>query len=127
MESATLSYDDAAFLVDMGRLYDASEYFFRYRDQLDGNLYQFLLPLAKALEEGRRFLGATLVYRSLLESILGRAQSRYHHHGVRYLKKLDALSPAINDWRGLPAHKEYKESLLEIHGRKRSFWSKYGQ
>jgi len=126
MGSATLSYDDAAFLVDMGRLDDASEYLFRYRDQLDGNLYQFLLPLAKALEEGGRFLGATLVYRSLLESILGRAQSRYYHHGVRYLKKLDALSPSIDDWRGLPFHEEYKEALLEVHGRKRSFWSKYG-
>ena len=126
MGSATLSYDDAAFLVDMGRLDDASEYLFRYRDQLDGNLYQFLLPLAKALEEGGRFLGATLVYRSLLESILGRAQSRYYHHGVRYMKKLDALSPAIDDWRDLPSHEDYKESLLEAHGRKRSFWSKYG-
>ena len=126
MGSATLSYDDAAFLVDMGRLDDASEYLFRYRDQLDGNLYQFLLPLAKALEEGRRFLGAVLVYRSLLESILDRAQSRYYHHGVRYLKKLDVLSPSVKDWRGLPSHEDYKESLLEVHGRKRSFWSKYG-
>jgi len=126
MQSATFSYDDAAFLVDMGRLDDASEYLFRYRDQLDGNLYQFLLPLAKALEEGERFLGATLVYRSLLESILGRAQSRYYHHGVRYLKKLDVLSPSVKDWRGLPFHEDYKESLLEVHGRKRSFWSKYG-
>ena len=126
MGSATLSYDDAAFLVDMGRLDDASEYLFRYRDQLDGNLYQFLLPLAKALEEGERFLGATLVYRSLLESILDRAQSRYYHHGVRYLKKLDVLSPSVKDWRGLLSHEDYKESLLEVHGRKRSFWSKYG-
>lgn len=126
MGSATLSYDDAAFLVDMGRLDDASEYLFRYRDQLDGNLYQFLLPLAKALEEEGRFLGAILVYRSLLESILSRAQSRYYHHGVRYMKKLDALSPAIDDWRDLPSHEDYKESLLETHGRKRSFWSKYG-
>ena len=126
MGSATLSYGDAAFLVDMGRLDDASEYLFRYRDQLDGNLYQFLLPLAKALEEGGRFLGATLVYRSLLESILDRAQSRYYHHGVRYLKKLDVLSPSVKDWRGLLSHEDYKESLLEVHGRKRSFWSKYG-
>jgi len=126
MESATLSYDDAAFLVDMGRLDDASEYVFRHREQLDGDLYQFLLPLAKTLEEGEQFMGATLVCRSLLESILGRAQSRYYHHGVRYLKKLDALSPAIDDWRGLLSHEDYKESILAAHSRKRSFWSKYG-
>ena len=126
MGGAALSYGDATFLVDMGRLDDASEYLFRYRDQLDGNLYQSLLPLAKALEEGGRLLGATLLYRSLLESILDRAQSRYYHHGVRYLKKLDALSFSIEDWRGLPPQKTYKEGLLEAHGRKRSFWSKYG-
>ena len=126
MEGEDLSYDDAAFLVDMGRLDDASEYLFRYRDRLDGDLYPFLLPLAKALEEGERFLGAVILYRSLLESILARAQSRYYHHGVRYLKKLDVLSPSVKDWRGLPSHDDYKESLLEVHGRKRSFWSKYG-
>jgi hypothetical protein len=126
MASATLSYDDAAFLVDMGRLEDASEYLFWYRDQLDGNLYQLLLPLAKALEKGGCFLGATLVYRSLLESILERAQSRYYHHGIGYLKKLDVLSASVKDWRSLPSHQDYKQSLLELHGRKRSFWSKYG-
>jgi hypothetical protein len=126
MGGEDLSYDDAAFLVDMGRLDDASEYLFRYRDRLDGDLYPFLLPLAKALEEGERFLGAVIVYRSLLESILARAQSRYYHHGVRYLKKLDVLSPSVKDWRGLPSHDDYKQGLLEVHGRKRSFWSKYG-
>lgn len=126
MESATLAYDDASFLVKMERLDDASEYLFRYRDQLDGNRYHLLLPLAKALEEGGLFLGAALVYRSLLESNLGRALSRHYHHGVRYLKKLNALAPAIDDWRGLLCHEDYKEELLEAHGRKRSFWSKYG-
>jgi len=126
LESTTLSYEDAAFLVDMGRLDDAAEYLFRNREKLDGDRYSSLLPLAKALEQGGRSLTAIIVYRALLESILARAQSRYYHHGVRYLKKLDALSPSVKDWRGLPPHEEYKEGLLVDHGRKRSFWSKYG-
>ncbi len=126
LNSSAFSYDDAKFLVDLGRLDEASEYLLRYQEKLDGNLYYFLLPLAKALEEGGRFLGASVVYRALLESILARAQSRYYHHGVRYLKKLDMLSASIEDWRGIPPHAQYKEALRTEHKRKRSFWSKYG-
>jgi hypothetical protein len=124
-EEEELSYRDAAFLIELGRLDDAEDYLCRYRDQLDGDAYTSLLPLAKALEEGGHPLGATVVYRALLESILRRAQSRYYHHGVRYLKKLDALAPAVVDWRGIIPHAEYKQKLIDAHGRKRSFWSKY--
>ena len=126
LNSSAFSYDDARFLVEGGRLDDAAEYLLRHRAELNGDLYQSLLPLAKALEEGGCFLGASVVYRALLESILGRAQSRYYHHGVRYLKKLDMLSASIEDWRGVPPHAQYKEDLRIEHKRKRSFWSKYG-
>lgn len=64
-----------------------------------------VLPSAIAeglAREGGRFLRASVVYRALLESILARAQTRYYHHGVRYLKKLHMLSAAIEDWRGIP-------------------------
>jgi len=97
LNDSTLSYADAKFLVDVGRLDDAAEYLLRHRGELNGDLYHLLLPLAKALEEGGRFLGASIVYRALLESILDRAQTRYYHHGVRYLRKLDALSVEIED------------------------------
>ncbi len=126
LNSSPLSYADAQFLVDMGRLDAAAEYLLRHREELNGDLYQSLLPLAKALEQGGRFLGASVVYRALLESILGRAQSRYYHHGVRYLKKLDMLSASIKDWRDIPPHTQYKEDLRAKHKRKYSFWSKYG-
>ncbi|HDL85814.1 MAG TPA: hypothetical protein ENH11_05775 [Candidatus Acetothermia bacterium] len=126
MAGEGLSYIDAEFLMDVGRIDNSAEYLFRYRDQLDGDSYSVLVPLAKSLEAGGRFLVASIVYRALLESILARAQSRYYHHGVRYLKKLDTLSLVIDDWRGLPSHEEYRKTLLEEHKRKRSFWSKYG-
>ena len=123
---ANLSYGDAEFLMDVDRVDDAAEYLFRHRDQLDGDAYPVLVPLAKALEAGERFLVASIIYRALLESILARAQSRYYHHGVRYLKKLDALAPSIANWRGIPPHEDHKATLFEEHKRKRSFWSKYG-
>ena len=123
---ADLSYADAEFLMDVGRVDDAAEYLFRHREQLDGDAYSVLVPLAKSLEAGEHFLVASIIYRALLESILARAQSRYYHHGVRYLKKLDALAPSVTDWRGIPHHEEYKDALFEAHKRKRSFWSRYG-
>jgi hypothetical protein len=93
--------------------------------ELDGNLYPQILSLAKPLEETGCLLGAAALYRALLESILQRAVSRYYNHGVRYLKKLDALDPRIDDWRDFTPHESYKEKLAEEHARKRSFWARY--
>jgi len=44
---------------------------------------------------------------------------------VRYLRKLDNLSKSITDWRNIDDHSAYMEHLLEKHGRKKSFWSRY--
>ena len=41
-------------------------------------------------------------------------------------KEMRALAPSIEDWHGVPPQEEYRESIREAHGRKRSFWSKYG-
>ena len=65
--------------------------------------------------------------RALLDSILQRAQSKYYHHGVRYLRKLDHLALKIQDWQNLGSHEAYKAAVAEQHARKRSFWGQYGQ
>ncbi len=125
LNSAKFSYKDASFLVQVGRLAEAEEYLLRHRDKLNGDLYSTLLPWAKALEQGGYPLGATVVYRALLESILDRAITKYYHHGVRYLKKLETLAEGIRDWKGVTPHGEYFAGLREAHKRKRSFWGKY--
>ena len=124
LERQRFSYEDASFLVELGRLAEAEQYLLRHRDKLDGNLYSTLLPWARALE-GDYPLGATVVYRALLESILERAITKYYHHGVRYLRKLESLAPRIEDWQGITPHREYFSELREAHKRKRSFWAKY--
>lgn len=124
MSSDRLSYSDAHFLVQVGRLEEAEAYLLRHGQSLDGNVYFILKPLAEALEEERP-LGATVLYRALLDSILSRAVSRYYNHGIRYLEKLDLLEGRIEDWKGLRPHEDYKAGIRATHGRKRSFWSKY--
>ncbi|NKB67714.1 MAG: hypothetical protein GKR89_11685 [Candidatus Latescibacteria bacterium] len=124
-EKETLSYTDAGFLIQMGRGEEAEGYLLGRVNQLDGSLYNTLLPLAEALEGMERWLAASLLYRALLESILQRAQSKYYHHGVRYLLRLDLLAGRIANWQEVVSHAGYKEGLLEAHGRKSSFWAKY--
>ena len=124
-EEDGLSYSDAEFLIDIGRTQAAEDYILSRGAELDGNLYPQILSLTKPLEEAGCLLGAVALYRALLESILQRAVSRYYHHGVRYLKKLDSLGSKIDDWQDFMPHESYKEELLEEHGRKRSFWARY--
>lgn len=118
-------YEDASFLIDLDRLAEAEVYIIRHRDRLDGYIYRPLLAWAKALEGSGYLLGATVVYRALLESILERANTKYYHHGVRYLRKLEALAGRIRDWGELIPHREYFSGIREVHKRKRSFWGKY--
>lgn len=120
-----ISYSDAAFLVSSGRLDDAESYLLARADQLEGDFYDALLPLAERLEEDGRFLTASVIYRALLESILNRAVSKYYHHGVRYLKKLEALAGKIGRWQTVMPHPWYMKRLRRLHARKRSFWSRY--
>ena len=100
-------------------------YLLNRREHLDGDLYTSLLPMAEQMEKAERFLTASVLYRALLESILRRANTKYYTHGVRYLKKLDALAPRIQNWQHIPTHEDYTAEIRQDHGRKRSFWSRY--
>jgi len=125
LRSESISYSDAAFLVSSGRLEAAEEYLLARVDQLDGYFYDALLPLAESLEEHGRCLAASVIYRALLESILGRAVSKYYHHGVRYLRKLDALAGKVGRWQTVMPHPWYVNRLRRLHAKKTSFWSRY--
>lgn len=121
----TLILSDAAFLLEIGCFEEGEIYLLDRADQLNGDFYGSLIPLAEILETEGRVLGATIVYRALLDSILTRAQSKTYPHGVRYLKKLDKLAPSISDWRNFDDHRIYSEHLQGQHRRKTSFWSRY--
>ena len=103
----------------------AETYLFARGDQLDGSRYETLLPIGKTFETQKSFLAASLVYRSLLDSILGKGYTKSYPYGVRYLKKLDMYALLIQDWKTFPDHSTYKEALVQNHGLKRSFWGQY--
>ncbi len=121
----SLRESDAEFLIAVGKTDEAEEYLLKRADQLDGNHYGSLLSLAQSMESENRPLAASLLYRSLLVSILARGYTRAYPHGIRHLKKLDKLAADIADWKGFNIHEAFKEQIKEAHGRKRSFWSKY--
>jgi len=125
LRAKELSYSDAAFLVSSGRMEEAEVYLLARADQLDGDYYDCLLPLAERMEGDGRYLVGSVIYRALLESILGRAQSRYYHHSVRYLRKLEALAGKVGNWQSVMPHPWYVNRLRRLHGRKTSFWSRY--
>ena len=60
-------------------------------------------------------------YRALLGDILDQARSPAYGHGARYLAKLDAMGPQVDDAAGIETHERYREALTKKHGRKRVF------
>jgi len=125
LKTDRLRESDAEFLIAIGKIDEAEAYLLGRADHLDGNHYGSLLSLAEAMEAENRHLVTSLMYRSLLVSILERGYTRAYPHGVRYLKKLDKLSAFVTDWKNFNHHEAFKEQIIQAHGRKRSFWSKY--
>jgi len=121
LDETTLSNSNAMFLVEVAHLDAAETYLLERADQLNGDFYAGLLPLAEAMETAGRRLCASVIYRALLDSILQRAQSKAYTHGASYLLTLDSLAPTVSDWRGFMSHRTYVDTLRRQHKRKRSF------
>jgi hypothetical protein len=125
LKTDRLRKSDAKFLIALGKIDEAEEYLFKRADQLDGNHYGSLLSLAEAMESENRYLVTSLMYRSLLVSILERGYTKAYPHGIRYLKKLDKLAALVSDWKEFNHHEAFKRQIYQNHGRKHSFWSQY--
>jgi hypothetical protein len=125
LKTERLRESDAEFLISIGKIVEAELYLLERAEQLDGNHYGSLLSLAEAMEKENRHVVTSLIYRSLLVSILERGYTKAYPHGIRYLKKLDKLAASVADWKKIHHHEAFKEQIIQAHGRKRSFWSKY--
>jgi hypothetical protein len=125
LKAREFSTSDAEFLIETNRIDDAENYILAHATRLNGDLYAGLLDLAKSVLKHDRLVAAYVIYRALLDSILARANSKYYHHGVSYLKKLDSLAKKISDWKEIEPHSKYLEYLRQKHKHKSSFWSQY--
>ncbi|MGU3536526.1 DUF6880 family protein [Methylobacterium sp. A54F] len=86
----------------------------------DGERYAILAPAAEALEADHPD-AAAILYRRLIDDVLGKGRSQAYTHAARYLLQLELLAPelppAVHD------QAAYRAALRKAHGRKYGFWS----
>mgnify|MGYP001810002039 CR=1 FL=1 len=116
------TYVALAFFIEWPRLDRAARLVLANRDHWEGRHYDTLGDAAAILEADFP-LAATVLYRALLDDILGRARSPAYGAGARHLARLEALAPGIADWDGVDDHAAYALSIRKTHGRKAAFWS----
>jgi len=123
--AAKQSYLALEFFLQWPHLGNVSKLVIDRRAGWSGSAYYVLAPAADLLVHDHP-LAATILYRSLLDDILGRAKSAAYGHGARHLAKLDAIAPLIEAElveMGLGEHASYRADLRKAHGRKIAFWS----
>lgn len=115
--------DQSEFFAEIGDLETCASIILSAPEKLNGDIYFFLVPMAKRLEAAHP-LAAYLVYRALLESILRRAVPKTYHHAARYWEIIRTLGSRIEDWRGLEPLQAFRERIGREHARKKAFWVK---
>ena len=127
IDDGRTEYSDIQFLIDVGK-FDEAEICILVKagtKTLNGEIYYTLLPMARAMESEGKMLAASVIYRSMLDSILERKFYNGYVHAARYLRKLDILAVDIDDWQDLGEHGMYHVWLNQVHGKKSSFWRHY--
>jgi hypothetical protein len=115
-------YAALAFLLAWPRQDLAARLVLDNRETWEGRHYGAIVPAAEALEDSYP-AAATVLYRALIDDILGRARSPAYGHAARYLASLDVLAGRVNPQFDLPDHETYRAKLKTAHGRKAGFWS----
>jgi hypothetical protein len=115
------------FFLDWPRLDLAAELIATHPHRWDGGDWH-TLPKVAALLEHDHPPAATILYRALLDDILGRARSKAYSHGAKYLGKLTLLAEDADHARpsGLVNHATYLAQLKKAHARKSGFWARVG-
>ncbi len=124
--ASPLVYAALRFFMRWPRLDLAERLVVERRNDWDGQRYEALAPAAEALEP-KHPLGAVLLYRALIDSILARGQSLAYGHAARYYAVLEGLETReAPDW-PIEPHRHYRAELRRRHGRKYGFWSRIDQ
>lgn len=124
MEDPELRLSFLEFVLEEFEVEIAETYLLDRSDQINGNQYYTLGPLAKLFVEKKCPLAATSIFRALADSILQRADSKNYKIAVSYIKRVGQLASEIRDWKNQIDHDAYLQSLRTNHARKSAFWSK---
>lgn len=111
-----------AFLVAWPSLERAARLVLDHRSAWRGEHYRLLGTAADALAAAHP-PAATLLYRRLIDDILGQGRSNAYPHAARYLTELDELAPRLEPASVEPDPETYRSGLRRRHGRKSGFWN----
>jgi hypothetical protein len=111
-----------SFLVSWPALDRAARIVLQRAQELDGDHYEILTPVADALA-GKYPLAATLALRAMIDFSLAQGRSSRYGHAARHLVECASLASTIQDFGTFETHDAYVSRLRGEHGRKTSFWS----
>ena len=126
MRDLRFSTYDAVFLVDAGHPEIADRYVVARRNQLAGQDAKMIEELADLLAYNRGGLGATLLYRELLERLLKRSRPQEIEQGLSYLNMTDLLDERVDDWGGVADTDAYWHDLQTRYAGFVAFWVRAG-
>jgi hypothetical protein len=122
VEACPHAYTALSFLLEWPRLDLAAKLVLDRMTVWDGRHYDVLVQ-ATALLEAEYPLAATILYRALLNHILGRGKSQAYGHAARYLSRLADLARDLSDDPRVESHATFVVGIQKAHGRKSGFWS----
>ncbi len=97
----------------------------RYRlGELNGKAYNILRGVAKKIAQ-QDPLGAILLYRKMLETIMSAGQSKYYLYAVKDLHSIETLNNSVKDWEGYTQPIMYFKEFEIKHKKKYGFWDLY--
>ncbi|WP_353475386.1 hypothetical protein PVT71_17695 [Salipiger sp. H15] len=101
----------------------AAELIEAHSEEIDGDVYETLTPLADALAQTHP-LAAVLLWGAMIDFALGKARSGRYGHAARHLMDCAAADAEILDYGMHLSHADYLEALRKAHARKSAFWER---
>lgn len=108
------------FLTSWPALDRAAKLVLQRPQDLDGNRYEILTPVAEALA-GKRPLAAMLALRAMIEFTLDQGRSSRYKHAARHLLECASLAANVDEFGRHETHEAFVARIRGNHGKKTSF------
>lgn len=123
-----LNYPDVMralhFCLNWSDLLTAAQLVEARADELDGDHYELLTPVADTLRE-RHPLAATLIWRTMIDFALTDGRTSRYGNAADHLNDCGAVAHEVDTFDTFPSHDQYLDELRVRHEHKSSFWTKF--